>query len=291
VANVDIAEAIQLFQYSNTARGHGGAVGDWPTRVLNNLWQLYGSHEIGYVIQPSKSTWGSWNENDPGFDLQINPEKINGLPEQQRLGAVSLELVHEGAHAATKFSKASQFLYDELAARKLQIYYYRELSGPGVFNEASDPPAPGKRTEIVKLPHSGAFDRFRKQSEELRKDQLIDHLLSIDSYTNSDYLSADWVLDNLHNWGGTKNRWPNTKGVYIQWLASRRDPFYGRAILEIMESVLHQEEWDTMIDAAGPLRAIQLTLEELNSDRRYSARVAALHRKWRITLDDDPPRR
>jgi hypothetical protein len=291
VANVDIAEAIQLFQYSNTARGQGGGVGDWPKRVLHNLWLLYATHEVGYATQPRNSTWGSWNKNRHGYDLQISPEKINGLPEQQRLGAVSLELVHEGAHAVTKFSKPSQLLYDELAARKLQIYYYRELSGPGVFNEASDPPAPGKRTEIVRLPHSGAFDRFRKQSEELRKDQLIDHLLSIDSYNNSNYLSADWVLSNLHNWGGTKNRWPNTKGVYIQWLASRRDPFYGRVIIEIMESVLRREEWDEMIDAAGPLRTIQLTLEELNYDRLYSARVAALQSKWRISLDDEPPRR
>jgi hypothetical protein len=289
VADVNIAEAIQLFQYSNTARGQGGAVGDWPKKVLQNLWQLYGSQEIGYTQQPKKTTWGSWLQDRPGYDLQINPDRINGLPENQRLGAVSLELVHEGAHAATKFSKPSQLLYDELAARKLQIYYFQELSGPGVFNEASDPPGPGKRTEIIRLPTSGAFDRFRRQSEELKKDQLIDHLLEIDSYNNADYISADWVLTSLHNWGGVRNRWPNTKGVYIRWLASKRDPFYGPAILEIMDSISRREDWNDMMDAAGSLRAIQLTLEELAYNRRYAPQVAALQRRWRINLDDEPP--
>jgi hypothetical protein len=291
VVNDNIAEAIQLFQYSNTARGQGGAVGDWPKKVLQNLWQLYRANEIGFTQQRKKTTWGSWLQDDPGYDLQINPDRINGLPENQRLGAVSLELVHEGAHAATQFSKPSQLLYDELAARKLQIYYFRELSGPGVFNEASDPPAPGRRTEIVRLPTCGAFERFRRQSDELKKDHLIDHLLGNDSYNNADYMSADWVLSNLNNWGGVHNRWPSTKGVYIRWLAAKRDPYYGPAIVEIMESVSRRKDWDDMMDTAGSLQTIQLALEEIAYNRRYAAQVTALQRRWRIILNDEPPRR
>jgi hypothetical protein len=280
--NTDIRDAIMLFQYSETASGGGGSVGKWPEKVLKTLWQLYKNNEIGFRVQP-KETWrGSFLAGRAEHDLQLNPNYFNHIPKKDRLGALSLLLVHEGTHAALDFPR----LFDELAARKLPIYYYRELSGPGVFNEASDPPLPGGRSEIVWL-LPGHFPEFQKQSEYLNKEQLLDYVLRMDTYTTSDYLDAKWIVDHLGLWGGPKNRWVATKGLYIRILAKPLDPYYAPAILDIMESVHRDEDWQAMMDKAGPLHTVQLALDDLIISRRFSSRIAALERKWKVVLTDN----
>lgn len=282
MANVDIVEAITLFQYSNTLR----MVQSGPS-VLQKLKQLYKTNEIGYKEQSLGNTVGSWIPNREGFDLQVNPTLINSLPEKQRLAVVSLIIVHEGLHAAL-INKDS--LLDELAALKLGILYYRELSGPGIFNEYADSPNSRRRTEIVKLP-PGLFEEFRKTSEYLNKDQLIDHILSIKVYRSRKYLNPKWIVDHLSLWGGLKNRWAKTKGRYIRKLAATYEPYYASVIVDIMLSIEKKSDWDAAMKKAGDLRTIQTAFESLLGDRTRMIQILELERKWNVALREPVPMR
>ena len=270
----DIADAITLFRYSSTAQSNARA-----ETVVRNLSDLYRRNEIGFHVLARRSLRGTWQAGRAGHDLRINTTYFNGLPAENRLGALSLLLVHEATHATVNFTK----LYDEMAARMLPILYYRELPGPGVFNEASDPPQPGRSSGIVRL-SSSDFSEFEEQSEALRKEQLIDFILSIKTYTRPHYIDPQWIVSNLTHWRGLKNRWPNTRGVYIRLLAQSADTHFTRAIIDIMESIDKREDWNEMMDAAGSLRSIQLALDDLSAQRQYGGRIVALERRWGALL-------
>ena len=126
----DIADAITLFQYSKTAKSSGRA-----KMLLVRLKALYNTNAI-HILRIGKPTLhGDWD----GHHIRVNSAHLNSLQAGLRLAALSLVLVHEGIHAIVHMPD----IYDELAARLLPIHYFRELTGPGVFNEASDPPRPG----------------------------------------------------------------------------------------------------------------------------------------------------
>ena len=274
----DIRDAIMLFQYSNTGL-QGGRARD----VVRVLWDLYNSNEIGFHDLGRASLHATWNERR-GHNLRLNTAYLETIAPAIKLGVLSLLLVHEGTHAADNFPK----LYSELAARMLPILYFRELSGPGVFNEASDPPRPGQHTQTVWFAPS-TMPSYVRQSDALQREQLIDYLLSIETYTAERYVNAQWVIDNLTNWRGLTNRWPGTRGLYIRVLAPTVDPYFTRAILDIMESVSSRADWDAMMAEAGSLRTIQIALDELSARPPYSARVVALERRWHVHLREDPP--
>jgi hypothetical protein len=276
----DVRQGIMLFQYSDTAR-RGGHAPD----LIERLWRLYRRNEI--ALQDLGPAWhhGEWGAG-PGPDLRINTAYLESLPSRLRLGALSLLLVHEGMHATVNFTR----LYDELAARILPVHYFRELSGPGVFNEASDPPRPGGHTEVVQLP-SGSMPSFDRQSEALRHDRLIDYVLSIDTYTRPRYVNPRWIINNITNWHGLGNRWPETRGLYIRVLAPTVDAYFTRAIPDIMESIGTREDWDAMMEEAGSLRTIQIALGDLSARREYATRIVALERRWGVHLREEPPER
>ena len=160
---------------------------------------------------------------------RVNSAHLNSLQAGLRLAALSLVLVHEGIHAVVHMPD----IYDELAARLLPIHYFRELTGPGVFNEASDPPRPGGHSEIVRVP-APSMPWAEKQSTALARDQLIDYLFAHGDY--DEMLDPQWVVDNLGNWRGIGNRLPETKGKYIGVLAQSTDNHFTRVILDIMKA-------------------------------------------------------
>jgi len=269
----DIGDAITLFQYSNTARSGGRA-----KVLVARLQELYKSKAI-YILNIGKPTLhGDWD----GHKIRVNSAHLDSLQAGLRLGALSLVLVHEGTHAIVHMPD----IYDELAARLLPIHYFRELTGPGVFNEASDPPRPGGRTQTVRIP-GPSMPWAEKQSAALTRDQLIDYLFSHGDY--DEMLDPQWIVDNLRNWGGIGNRLPETKGKYIGALAKSADNYFTRVILDIMESVKSRAEWDAMMGDAGSKRAIRVALDTLSAEARYGPRVVALERQWGIHLHDDPP--
>lgn len=269
----DIADAITLFQYSNTARSSARA-----TILIVRLQALYNTNAIHILTIGKPTLHGDWD----GHHLRVNSAHLDSLQAGLRLAALSLVLVHEGIHAIVNMPD----IYDELAARLLPIHYFRELTGPGVFNEASDPPRPGGRTEIVKIP-APSMPWAEKQSTALARDQLIDYLFSHGDY--DEMLDPQWIVDNLRNWRGLGNRLPETKGKYIGVLAQSADNYFTRVILDIMESVKSRSEWDAMMGEAGSKRAIRVALDTLSAEARYGARVVTLERRWGIHLHDDPP--
>ena len=270
----DIAEAITLFRYSNTALSNGRA-----QDVVRNLLDLYQRDEIGFRDLGPATLHGTWRQGRAGHDLRINVNFFNNLTPAVRLGRLSLLLVHEATHATVSFTK----LYDEMAARMLPILYWRELSGPGVFNEATDPPGPGERTSTVHLA-PGSLPEFDRQSRALSRDQLIDDILAIETYTRSSYITPQWIIDNLNNWRGLGNRWPQTRGLYVRLLAQSVDAYFTRAIVDIMESITSQADWNAMMANAGPLRSIQIALDDLSARPQFGGRIVALERRWHVQL-------
>jgi hypothetical protein len=275
----DIAEGITLFRYSNTAMSNGRA-----QTVVQTLLDLYRRNEIGFHVLARASLRGTWQRGRAGHDLRINTTYFEGLPPAVQLGRLSLLLVHEATHATVNFTK----LYDEMAARMLPILYYRELSGPGVFNEANDPPRPGQPSRIVRIA-PGSLPEFEEQSEALRRDQLIDQILSIRSYTRPSYITPPWIVDNLTHWRGLRNRWPGTRGVYIRVLTESVDFYFTRHIVDVMESIESRADWDEMMDKAGSLRAIQIALDDVSARAEYGGRIVALERRWRVHLREQIP--
>ena len=271
--NKDVADAITLFEYSNTAKSSGRA-----KILLVRLKALYNTNAIHILGIGKPTLHGDWD----GHHIRVNSAHLNSLQAGLRLAALSLVLVHEGIHAVVHMPD----IYDELAARLLPIHYFRELTGPGVFNEASDPPRPGGRTEIVRIP-APSMPWAEKQSTALARDQLIDYLFSHGDY--DEMLDPQWVVDNLGNWRGIANRLPETKGKYIGVLAQSTDNHFTRVILDIMESVKSRAEWDAMMEEAGSKRAIRVALDTLSAEARYGPRVVTLERRWGIHLHDDPP--
>ena len=269
----DIAAAITLFQYSNTALSGGRA-----KVLIARLQALYNANAI-HILNIGKATLhGDWD----GHQIRVNSAHLDSLQAGLRLAALSLVLVHEGTHAIVHMPD----IYDELAARLLPIHYFRELTGPGVFNEASDTPGSGGRAEIVKIP-GPSMPWAEKQSTALARDQLIDYLFSHGDY--DEMLDPQWIVDNLGNWHGIGNRLPATKGKYIGVLAKSADNYFTRVILDIMESVKSRADWDAMMAKAGSKRAIRVALDTLSAEARYGPRVVALERRWGIHLHDDPP--
>lgn len=283
MSTVDFTEAITLYQFSNTAKaGRSGP------RIVARLWDLLKQNEIGYRKPKRSTVRGSFLANRASFDLRINPGYIDGLPDGQRLAAVSLLMVHEGVHASLGISDD---IMDELQARKQSILYYRELLGPGVFNEHADVPMPGRpsRGTIVKIP-PGSFSVFKEQSEHLNREQLIDYLFDIKSYRNK-FLKPKWIVDHLALWGGINNRQAETKGRYIKRLAATYDAYYAGPILDIMMSVKTKADWDKMMAKAGSVNTIQLALESLTGNRTRGAQIVELQRKWKIALTEAIPMR
>jgi len=282
MSTVDFTEAIMLYQYSNTVKmGRSG-----PT-IVARLWDLLKQNEIGYRKPKRSTVRGSFLANRASFDLRVNPTYIDGLPDGQRLAAVSLLMVHEGVHASLGIQDD---IMDELQARKQSILYYKELAGPGVFNEFNDPPTPARRGGgIVKIP-PGSFPVLREQSEYLNREQLIDYLFDIKSYRNK-FLKPKWIIDHLSLWGGINNRQPETKGRYIKRLAATYDAYYAGAIVDIMLSVRTRADWDSMMSKAGSLNTIQLALESLTGNRARGQQIYELERKWGVALIEQIPMR
>jgi hypothetical protein len=287
MADVSIAEAVALFAGSNTASGGQGQVARWPQRVVERLRYLNDIEEIGFVLPAAKqkreTNRGSWKEGRSGYDLRVNPEYLKRLPEKDRLAAVSVVLVHEGMHAV--LGDSIPRLNEELLARKVPIYYYRELIRQGVVNSWT-----GQR---VWLGASDGVDHLRAQSRYVDQDQLVDHTLAVRSYHK--LLEPAWIKDTKDLWGGLANRWPGTRRLYVKTLLSvAADPYFGSLVLEILESIQSRQEWDAMIDSikqisGGSLRSVQIKLDGLLGDRNLRARLGRLEQKWKVGLTESPP--
>jgi hypothetical protein len=288
MADVSLSEAISLFDNSDTARGAKGSVGKWPLVVIEKLRYLHAVDEIGFVLPANKkkqaTNKGSYLADRAGADLRVNPAYVKRVPEKHRLAAVSLVLVHEGTHAILDWSDGRR-LFEELMARKVPIYYYRELLGPGVINVLT-----GKK---VWLGSPDVLPHLEEQSALLERDQLVDYTLDVKTYQDDSYVDEKWIKDNLGLWGGLRNRWASTRRLYVKKLLPvATDPYYAVAILEILESIQTNDEWNGMMDAIkkksrdGSLRTLQIAFESLLGSKAHTGRIASLQRKWGTQLTE-----
>ena len=106
----DIRDAITLFQYSRTAQRGGRAA-----EVVRALWRLEATNEIGFADRGAANHEGSWKARRPGFDLRVNINYIKTIPRPDQLGVLSLLLVHEGTHAALKWTRLLEEMGEVLA--------------------------------------------------------------------------------------------------------------------------------------------------------------------------------
>jgi hypothetical protein len=289
MADVSIIEAIALFDHSETARGVRRPAGRWPLRVVDRLRDLHTIDAVLFtppVTRPKTGiVKGEWDpESKEGPVVRLNPAYFKDVPEKERLPAVSLVLVHEGLHAVWT---GRDSLYDEMAARKLSVRYFRELSGPGVMNVLTD--------RRVRVGGSKFFDEYRQMGQDLDRDQLVDFVLNIGVYTDDRYLDRDWVVNNLDNWGGVRNRRQQTKQLYVTKLLTAADnPHYAARVLAVLESIETNSDWLRMllhietVSGDGTLRKLRLAFRNLLRDRGHAVRIDQLERRWKAVLTDRP---
>ncbi len=267
----DIHTAIMLFQHSLSSRaGRGDA-------VLHKLRRMFNHHKISFHHLPRR-TFGEYQS--AGDRIWLNKIRITEAPADEQIGFLSLIIVHEGSHSVDTFDS----LYSELGARQTAVHYYRELSGPGVNDAAS-----GAAPKMVRVSQAHLPEHYDRESEALRKDQLIDFVLSIETYTDADYIDPQWIVDNMNNWGGLRNRWPSTLAVYLNTITDSDlfDPRYPPLILSILEGVRTRADWEAMMDDIDSMAAIRRVLARSKGHHDLALRMTALERRWRVDLS--PP--
>ena len=203
-------------------RPGANGLGQLALQVRERLWQLHSQNEIGIIanIDPddpdNTSLRGQWDADAEGPDLRVNRAYINSLPENQRLGAVSLELVHEAVHSVSNW----RYLNEEVLARRLQILYYRELTRQGVLDETTDPRhrVDGRSSfGSIRTP-SRAFDGRATGSTRISCWTTPSPARA----TTATRSTPGWIEENITRWGGLHNRWATTKGYFVRTLARRR---------------------------------------------------------------------
>src|SRR5437879_4691318 len=158
---------------------------------------------------------------------------------------------------------------EELNCLHLEYSFYKDLMNGVTFSSR----VTGKH-EIVKttIPsQKGVAEEFGWFS----KGQMLDYLLSIPTYAEK--LTPQFAKASINWWGGLKNRWSTTKGLYIGALVKTRQD--GVVILQILETANGQPDWDEMVRAAGGLSAVRDAIKYLPYGKEYFQRMNTLQAK------------
>jgi hypothetical protein len=168
---------------------------------------------------------------------------------------------------------------EKVEVRTLAVYYFRELSGPGVFNEVAD--------RLYRIRPS-SLDILKEQSDYVKDDQLVDYVISVRTYRQS--LTPGWIARHADDWGGLANRWADTRGRYIHVLARDDDPDSAGLILDILETTEALPAAEQLDDFATMIRRVdiddlrQTLTRESARDKESAARIEALQRRWHLAL-------
>ena len=151
---------------------------------------------------------------------------------------LSIWLVHEAYH----LTRSELYIDEEIHSRELQGQYWDWL---------------------VKGVKYGAKTYSAKATgyilEKYRKNQIVDWVLESDEYDKSkDFLTRDWILKHINDWGGPNNRTLETSRKYARSLLddSGRDPQTKARVGEVMfailsNSSLRKDETRKLIFEAG----------------------------------------
>ena len=275
MADNRIYDMINVFKYS-PAREAARLVGcdaDFRNRyralandVVEELWRLYRAGEIGFA----KLTWTNqfvlWGEAErrPGFDVRIN-DKVEptasssnyaSAPEQSRLAAASLIMVHEAVHLVRDIPN---YVEEEMVCRTLELLYYKDLHLGRTYASR----VTGTRCTARIRPEPREVGHLRNLHEEQVSyydcAQLVDFVLT-DTNEYRPSLTSDFINRSLEWWGGINNRHFQVRGYYLRVLADdpTRQP---EPILKILESIPTEADWVDVKRTAGPLSRIRQALD------------------------------
>ena len=247
--NVRIFNAASMFFASPTGRQLRGD-GDIKTlarQVVLRLKREVASDEISFSKMPatpggtvdglSRKGWSGFGRDD----ILINNRLASDV------AATSLTLVHEAVHLELR----RPYIEEELWCRTLAIHYLDDLAySSAVWDYAT---YGGGRAMASKLhsPATHPADTIRDLAQQLflfAGQKLLDHILLMKEYSNS--LTAGWIRDHFHIYGGIANRSNETKGLYIRVLANSGGVANARLILQILQSVPTQADWIEVAVAA-----------------------------------------
>jgi hypothetical protein len=188
------------------------------------------------------------------------------------LAEFSVVLVHEATHHV--HGRRGVMAEEELHCFELALLFYAELMPPGLtYYDARR----ARRAAMMRV--GGRYQQeLQVQEGWARRQQLLDYVLSLIAYCRES-LTPEWVERNAGNWGGVRNRWASTKGLFIRQLGAGRSPNAARLILEIMESIDSQANYTETVTRAGGENAMRAAIVnaiaasrnplDIDRDRRF----------------------
>jgi hypothetical protein len=293
-------DAINLFKFSPTGLGRRSVGGDsayearyrqLASDVVDKLWDVWGRDKIVFKNLPYRRyiTWGQSSERppgrsqievsnhlDPSYGLATDSCYIDPQP-LSKLAAVSLTLCHEAVHLVVD----AQYPEEETRCRTLALLYYEDLA---IGTPVTVVSRVINQTIAPRLPASGAGDHALKnlvanyESERVyySRSQLIDYVLNnTPAYRPS--LTADWIARSITWWGGITNRWPMTRGFYLDVVVHRGSRADAELVLRLLESFATRQEWQ---DAKVALRSLQEFRRRLTSS--YAQNDPGFARRLRV---------
>jgi hypothetical protein len=252
-----IYDAINIFKYSPTAQGarDPGGSAEYRARYLrlaqsaiSRLWQLWNANEIGFHDLRSDDglLYGDSAERE-GHDIRLNRRLAPSAStntygtelNQAKLAASSLILVHEAVHMVHD----RNLVEEETMCRTLQLVYFQDLLQGRNYTSAVT-----NQNHVARLtPASGDLSWLISSHQKLmdwwHRGQLLDHFLGrMRSYRRG--VTADFVRRSIDWWGGLRNRWLTTRGLYLRALALEPADD-AELILRILETFRNSADWQT----------------------------------------------
>jgi len=297
-----IFDAIDIFKSSITGQGKADYGDGGPSFIKR--YQTLAAKAIATLtrlsastfLTPSKITFvpmeaDEWGDSDPPNGPIHIPLRIKS---PRYLPVIASILAHEATHYNTEPEVGPNYVPDELACRTLECLFYQDLTTTGVSINSL---VHGTRMSPVrmhfKLAHADWLGGMRNQYDHFQKKQLIDFVLSMETYRN--HLMADWVEKNLEYWGGPKNRWSTTLGYYVHRLAAHPSTTRNRLVQKLMmiASDRGRDAWVKMIKAAAvsTVAAAQirsaLSVSEIFMSSRDNVTMKSRVLKWGLASQPD----
>lgn len=158
----------------------------------------------------------------------------------------ALVMAHEAVHLVEKMANE---IDEELACREFDCDMITEIMTGIPYTDAAG------RKHTAQITGGPLFKRYNEQVMYQKANQLIDTVLALPIYAK--HLDKDWVVKNLHNWGGLSNRWATSLGHYVRVLADGYvvTPTHLPQFVEVLEAI-PASHWSQAKAAMGNFNAV-----------------------------------
>jgi len=258
VADKDIEEALAAFEASRSAKTPLGA------RVAAKLREFERSNDIRYDKLPG-TTYGLSDEFLFGKYVKVN-EAYRG-----DVGSTSLVLAHEGVHRLL----ASKSIDEEITCFSFQVDYFVELlAGVTYTSPASGAAATASTSSAV----AGAPSQTDVARGWGMKDQLVDYVIAMPIY--QERVTETWVKSNLSKWGGLRNRWATSLGLFAKALSGWEGN--SALVLDVLEAMRTTSDWTEVQRVVGSFGRVRDVLRKSRNAPSAGSRMDALSKRWGI---------